>query len=71
MKRLTTRKYTKVFLLSKDGKEWLRHIAVPEDDWRKLIRVVNAARAWREAKEIIWVLEAELVEAVDVLEGKK
>ena len=71
MKRLTTRKYPKVFLLSKNGTEWVRHFAVPEDDWRKLIRIVNAARAWREAKEIIWVLEADLVEAVDALEGKK
>ena len=43
MKRLTTRKYPKIFLLSRDGKEWLRHIAVPEDDWRDIMRLVNAA----------------------------
>ena len=70
MKRLKIKKYPSQ-MLNTDGKTWMRRVSVSESDWRKIMRVVNAARAWREAKEIIWVLEADLVEAVDALEGKK
>lgn len=70
MKRLKIEKYpTK--MLSIDGKTWIRGVSVLEQDWRKIMRVVNVARKWREAKEIIWVIEADLVKAVDALEGKK